>query len=184
MPEFTPITFQGKIKTHTCFFMNYTNNMVKCRGFALDLRTVSSCMTRNWSARSWRMKELTQNVIRFHWWKLTQNAQRELCSISSIHSIIICDLLWRPMFEFKINKTCACTLHCSFCLVYLYRKGPEWQSIRSPAQQSIKPSVIKLYIPAQNQCAEELVTWLSNYGNNNPDVKEAFMRYSADGKFS
>ena len=70
-----------------------------------------------------------------------------------------------------------------FCLVYLYRKGPDWQSIRSPAQQSIKPSVIKLYIPVQNQCAEELVTWLSNYGNNNPDVKEAFMRYSADGKY-
>lgn len=67
-----------------------------------------------------------------------------------------------------------------FCLVYLYRKGPDWQSIRSPAQKSIKPSVIKLYIPVQNQCAEELVTWLSNYGNNNPDVKEAFMRYSAD----
>lgn len=35
----------------------------------------------------------------------------------------------------------------------------------------------------QNQCAEELVTWLSNYGNNNPDVKEAFMKYSADGKY-
>lgn len=120
MPEFTPITFQGKIKTHTCFFMNYTNNMVKCRGFALDLRTVSSCMTRNWSARSWRMKELTQNVIRFHWWKLTQNARRELCSISSIHSIIICDLLWRPMFEFLKNKQnlCTCTslqfLSCLF----------------------------------------------------------------------
>nr|XP_034332578.1 cytochrome P450 10 isoform X2 [Crassostrea gigas] len=60
------------------------------------------------------------------------------------------------------------------------QKGPDWQSIRSPAQQSIKPSVIKLYIPVQNQCAEELVTWLSNYGNNNPDIKEAFMRYSAD----
>uniref|UniRef100_K1PMZ6 Cholesterol side-chain cleavage enzyme, mitochondrial n=1 Tax=Magallana gigas TaxID=29159 RepID=K1PMZ6_MAGGI len=60
------------------------------------------------------------------------------------------------------------------------QKGPDWQSIRSPAQQSIKPSVIKLYIPVQNQCAKELVTWLSNYGNNNPDVKEAFMRYSAD----
>lgn len=92
MPEFTQITFQEKIKTHTCFFVNYTNNMVKCRGFALGQRTVSSCLTRNLSARSWRMKDLTQNVIRFHWWKLMQNARREPCLISSTHSIIICDI--------------------------------------------------------------------------------------------
>lgn len=92
MPEFTQITFQEKIKTHTCFFVNYTNNMVKCRGFVLGQRTVSSCLTRNLSARSWRMKDLTQNVIRFHWWKLMQNARREPCLISSTHSIIICDI--------------------------------------------------------------------------------------------
>lgn len=92
MPEFTPITFQGKIKTHICFFVNYTNNMVKCRGFALGLRTVSSCLTRNLSARWWRMKDLTQNVIRFLWWKLMQNARREPCLISSTHSIIIYDI--------------------------------------------------------------------------------------------
>ena len=61
------------------------------------------------------------------------------------------------------------------------RKGPEWLSIRSPAQKSIKPGVLKQYINPQSQCAEELVTWLENHGNNNPGIKDALMRYSADG---
>nr|XP_022295105.1 cytochrome P450 10-like isoform X1 [Crassostrea virginica]XP_022295106.1 cytochrome P450 10-like isoform X1 [Crassostrea virginica] len=60
------------------------------------------------------------------------------------------------------------------------QKGPEWLSIRSPAQKSIKPGVLKQYINPQSQCAEELVTWLENHGNNNPGIKDALMRYSAD----
>lgn len=60
------------------------------------------------------------------------------------------------------------------------QKGPEWQNIRSPAQQSIKPAVIKSYLGQQIQCAEELAMWLGNHGNNNPNVKDMFMRYSAD----
>ncbi|XP_061176499.1 1,25-dihydroxyvitamin D(3) 24-hydroxylase, mitochondrial-like isoform X2 [Saccostrea echinata] len=64
--------------------------------------------------------------------------------------------------------------------LFSQQKGLEWQNIRSPAQQSIKSSVIKSYLGQQIQCAEELVTWLGNHGNNNPNVKKVFMRYSAD----
>lgn len=64
------------------------------------------------------------------------------------------------------------------------RNGPDWQSYRSAAQQSVKPTIIKNYIEPQAQCADDLVTWLENYGNNNPEVKFAFMRYSADGNAS
>lgn len=64
------------------------------------------------------------------------------------------------------------------------RNGPDWQSYRSAAQQSVKPTIIKNYIEPQAQCADDLVTWLDKYGNNNPDVKFAFMCYSADGNAS
>lgn len=64
------------------------------------------------------------------------------------------------------------------------RNGPDWQSYRSAAQQSVKPTIIKNYIEPQAQCADDLVTWLENYGNNNPEVKFAFMCYSADGNAS
>lgn len=60
------------------------------------------------------------------------------------------------------------------------QNGPEWQSYRSAAQQSVKPTIIKNYIEPQAQCADDLVTWLGNHGNDNPEVKFAFMRYSAD----
>lgn len=64
------------------------------------------------------------------------------------------------------------------------RNGPDWQSYRSAAQQSVKPTIIKNYIEPQAQCADDLVTWLEKYGNNNPEVKFAFMCYSADGNAS
>lgn len=60
------------------------------------------------------------------------------------------------------------------------QNGPDWQSYRSAAQQSVKPTIIKNYIEPQAQCADDLVTWLEKYGNNNPEVKFAFMCYSAD----
>lgn len=82
------------------------------------------------------------------------------------------NMLFIPFFvEFIISLT----------FIFMCRKGPEWLSIRSPAQKSIKPGVLKQYINPQSQCAEELVTWLENHGNNNPGIKDALMRYSADG---
>ncbi|XP_056015991.1 1,25-dihydroxyvitamin D(3) 24-hydroxylase, mitochondrial-like isoform X2 [Ostrea edulis] len=77
-----------------------------------------------------------------------------------------------PIMDAYVKNTKRCMLS--------HQKGPDWQKIRSPAQQSIKPSVLRKYIVPQLQCAEELVTWLSSQGDNNPNVKDAFMRYSAD----
>lgn len=60
------------------------------------------------------------------------------------------------------------------------QNGPDWQSYRSAAQQSIKPNIIKNYVDSQAQCADDLVAWLGEHGSNNPNAKFAFMRYSAD----
>lgn len=96
-------------------------------------------------------------------------------------------ILKKPNKTNKTQNKSDFTAICFLILLIIFdftRNGPDWQSYRSAAQQSVKPTIIKNYIEPQAQCADDLVTWLEKYGNNNPEVKFAFMCYSADGNAS
>lgn len=59
-------------------------------------------------------------------------------------------------------------------------QGEEWQRIRSPLQQKLKPAAIATYTFHQESCANDLTEWINQNKNNSPDLKLAISHYVTD----